>query len=77
MTVNLDLTPQQIELLSDLVFCKYNELDEQEDSLLVARDFSLCMDRSNSYQKRIDEVRSILNDLRQITVQLRKVKEEA
>lgn len=75
MKLELYLTPQQYNLLLELVFHKYNELNEQEDSLLAVRDFSLDEDRFEMYQKKIDELRELLEGFGNIYVQLQKLKE--
>lgn len=75
MKVALYLTPQQYVLLLELVSNKYNELDEQEDSLLAVRDFSLEENRFEMYQKKIDELREPLNAFGNIYVQLQELKE--
>lgn len=75
MKVPLYLTSQQYDLLLDLLFHKYNELNEQEDSLLAVRDFSLEEDRFEMYQNKIDELREPLEAFGNIYVQLKKLKE--
>ena len=75
MKVVLYLTPQQYDLLLELVSNKYDELDEQEDSLLAVRDFSLDEDKFEMYQKKIDELRVPLEAFGNIYVQLQRLKE--
>lgn len=75
MKVPLYLTTKQYDLLLDLVFHKYNELNKEEDSLLAVRDFSLDEDRFEMYQKKIEELREPLEAFGNIYVQLQKLKE--
>lgn len=74
MKIELDLTEEQLDLLLDLVFSKFDELDKQEDSLLICRDFSMDWDEIAKYEKELEELDKTLKPAENLYQQVRKHK---
>lgn len=70
MKVELDLTKEQYDLLLSLVFSKFDELDRQEDSLLVCRDFSDIPEEMEEYNKQLKELEKPLEDAKTLYKQI-------
>jgi len=71
MKVELDLTKEQFELLLDLVFSKYDELDKLEDAL---DDCVTFCDKTDEFEKQLKELEKPLEDAKNLFLQVREYK---
>jgi len=71
MKIELDLTKEQFELLLNLVFFKYDELNKLEDALDGCITF--C-DETDDFKEQLKELEKPLGDAKNLFLQVRKYK---